>query len=115
MLTGAYYQCNPVHASMRVVDPSSWLFDGVHVAAGTALSGLAGQEFDRVDPGGAGGFDSGTSAWICGLTPTCTRGHTASARAIITQVTTNLLEAFAAGPAGQAHPAHDDLKRLGIG
>ncbi|MBX6372581.1 MAG: hypothetical protein IRZ02_10050 [Acidothermus sp.] len=145
VLTGAFYQCNPVHAPMRVFDSSSWLFAGTSVIPGTNLPGLAGQEFDAVDlsvptprpmevlfhspvvchgrasfqdtvyyttPSGAGGFDSGTSAWVCALTPTCTRGNSAIGRAVVTTVTINLLRAFAAGPAGLSHPAHDDVALL---
>ncbi|ABK52677.1 conserved hypothetical protein [Acidothermus cellulolyticus 11B] len=147
VLTGAFYQCNPVHAAMRVFDAASWLFTGTPVQQGMELPGLAGQEFDMVDlavptprpmdvlfhspvtcrghhlfqdtvyyttPSGAGGFDSGTSAWICGLTPACSRGNSPAARAVITTVTTNLLQAFAAGPAGRTHPARDDVAALGM-
>lgn len=146
VLTGAYYQCNPVQADMVVSNPASWLFHGVQVADGTRLAGLAGHEFDEVDlavptprpidvlfhspvvchgqhsfqdsayytsPSGAGGFDSGTSAWVCGLTPPCSPGE--AQRDVVTTVTANLLKAFAAGPAGKVHPAVDDLARLGIG
>jgi hypothetical protein len=145
VLTGAFYQCNPVHADMVVADPTSWLFSGTGATAGTRLTGLAGQEYDRVDlaaptprpidvlfhspvtcrgirsyqdsayyttPGGAAGFDSGTSAWICGMTTLCS--PSASQRAFVTTVTTNLLEAFAAGPAGRTHPAVDNTAALGI-
>jgi hypothetical protein len=147
VLTGAYYQCNPVHANMVVADSSSWLFTGVQVTNGSVLTGLAGQEYDSVDlavptprpmdvlfhspvscrgaasfqdsvyytvPSGAGGFDSGTSAWVCGLTPTCSRGDTPFGQQVTIAVTTNLLQAFAAGPCGLRHPAHDDVAQLGI-
>ena len=145
VLTGAYYQCNPVQGDMVVADPSNWLFHGVSVSAGMHLSGLAGHEYDQVDlavptprpidvlfhspvvcngkhgfqdsayyttPSGAGGFDSGTSAWICGLTPSCS--PSAAQRDIVTTVTSNLLRAFAAGPAGKTHPAVDNTAALGI-
>ena len=147
VLTGAYYQCNPVIASMVVSDASSWLFAGAPVADGTALAGLAGHEYDQVDlavptprpmdvlfhspvtcrgahgyqdsvyytvPSGAGGFDSGTSAWVCALTPSCSGGPNGIAGQVVTDVTTRLLTAFAAGPCGAAHPARDNIAHLGI-
>jgi hypothetical protein len=33
---------------------------------------------------------------------------------VLDAVTTRLLQQFAAGPAGAAHPAHDNLAQLGI-
>ena len=50
-LLGAQYECNPVHAPGVVVAPSSWLFAGTGVRAGTRLPGLVGDEYDRVQPG----------------------------------------------------------------
>jgi hypothetical protein len=49
-LLGAQYECNPVHADGVVAAPSSWLFAGTGVAAGTRLPGLVGDEYDRVQP-----------------------------------------------------------------
>lgn len=147
VLTGAYYQCNPVAASMVVSDASSWLFAGAPVADGAALPGLAGHEYDQVDlavptprpmdvlfhspvtcrgvhghqdsvyytvPDGAAGFDSGTSAWVCALTPSCSSGSKGLDGQVVTDVTTRLLIAFAAGPCGVTHPARDNITGLGI-
>jgi hypothetical protein len=50
-LLGALYQCNPTFAAGVVVRPSSWLFAGAGVRAGTRLPGLVGDEYDRVQPG----------------------------------------------------------------
>jgi hypothetical protein len=50
-LLGAQYQCNPTFAAGVVVRPSSWLFAGAGVRAGTRLPGLVGDEYDRVQPG----------------------------------------------------------------
>jgi hypothetical protein len=47
-LLGDLYECNPVHADGVVADPSSWLFAGAGVRAGTRLPGLVGDEYDRV-------------------------------------------------------------------
>jgi hypothetical protein len=49
-LLGAQYECNPTHAAGVVVQPSSWLFAGTGVRAGTRLPGLVGDEYDRVQP-----------------------------------------------------------------
>lgn len=49
-LLGAQYECNPTHAPGVVVDPSSWLFAGTGVRAGSRLPGLVGDEYDRVQP-----------------------------------------------------------------
>ena len=60
---------------------------------------------------GAGVFGSGTEDWICAL-PTATdcpasgAGQPAGRRAI-EAATANVLRAFAAGPAGRAHPARE--------
>ena len=64
---------------------------------------------------GAGVFSSGTQGWVCGLDPACpdSRGNPRVAQAL-TAVTTRLLQQFAAGPAGTAHPAVDNVARLGI-
>ena len=64
-------------------------------------------------PSGAGVFDAGTIAWSCAVAPICSavRGPT---HRIVRIITDNLLTAFAAGPAGVLHPAHDNLARLGI-
>ena len=49
-LLGAQYECNPTLAAGVVVQPSSWLFAGTEVRAGTILPGLIGDEYDRVQP-----------------------------------------------------------------
>lgn len=60
-------------------------------------------------PSGAGVFDSGTSSWECALDwPACAPGKgDAAAQEVVRGVTRNLLLAFAAGPAGRAHPTTD--------
>jgi hypothetical protein len=66
-------------------------------------------------PSGAGVFSAGTQGWVCGLDPACpdSRGNPRVAQALAA-VTTRLLQQFAAGPAGTAHPAADNLTKLGI-
>lgn len=66
-------------------------------------------------PSGAGVFESGTQDWVCGMDPFCTgpaqAGHVAP---ILDAISTRLFTAFAAGPAGRAHPAIDNLAALHI-
>lgn len=147
VLTGTFYECNPVQANMVVVDPSAWVFAGTGLAAGAQLPGLIGSEYDRVNlsvptprpiqvlthspvtcrgkpsysdmayytvPSGAGGFNVGTSTWVCVLDDFCGRPLAPGVQAAVTKITTNLVQVFAAGPAGRAHPARDNLAALGI-
>jgi len=59
---------------------------------------------------GAGVFSSGTMRWVCAMRGTaCGHGMTSAAQVFVDQATLNLLRAFAAGPAGLTHPAHDNL------
>jgi hypothetical protein len=56
-------------------------------------------------PSGAAGLDVGTSTWICVLTNSCGAVKTSpEVRAVVLEVTSRVLRAFAAGPAGRAHP-----------
>lgn len=66
-------------------------------------------------PSGAAVFSAGTQYWICGLDPACPNGgkNPVVAQAI-GGITTRLLTAFAAGPAGRAHPAVDNLAALHV-
>jgi hypothetical protein len=48
VLTGSYYQCNPVEASYVVYDPGNWIFAGTGATKGESFPGLVGPEFDRV-------------------------------------------------------------------
>lgn len=49
VLTGVFYQCNPVSAPYVVYDPRSWIFAGTHVRKGESFPGMVGPEYDRVD------------------------------------------------------------------
>ncbi|WP_433891825.1 N,N-dimethylformamidase beta subunit family domain-containing protein [Streptomyces sp. CA-111067] len=147
VLTGVYYECNPVYAPYVVTDPGSWIFRGTGATAGSRYPGLVGVETDRLTSGvpvprpiqvvasspltchgwhtrsqsayytvksGAGVFSSGTMNWSCAVygTTGC-RNH--GQRPVPTtsgdfarRATENILRAFAAGPAGRAHPATDN-------
>ncbi|WP_143765577.1 N,N-dimethylformamidase beta subunit family domain-containing protein [Catenulispora acidiphila] len=64
-------------------------------------------------PSGAGVFATGTMRWNCALVSGgCTDQMNAAAHTFAQQVTTNMLLAFAAGPAGKTHPATDNTARL---
>jgi hypothetical protein len=59
---------------------------------------------------GAGVFASGTMRWVCAMRgPHCGHGVTSAAERFVNRATDNLLRAFAAGPAGRIHPAHDNV------
>lgn len=63
---------------------------------------------------GAGVFDAGTTGWVCAMQNVCGSGRSDTTAAVLRRLTDNLLVAFARGPAGQAHPARDDLFVVGI-
>jgi hypothetical protein len=59
---------------------------------------------------GAGVVDTGTSSWICQIDSVCAPGrNSARTSAAVRRITINLLRAFAAGPAGRAHPSRSNL------
>ncbi|HEY3604938.1 MAG TPA: N,N-dimethylformamidase beta subunit family domain-containing protein [Sporichthyaceae bacterium] len=60
----------------------------------------------HVEKSGAGVFDAGTMRWVCALRH-CGPKTDASSGPILSRATLNILRAFAAGPAGVAHPAKD--------
>jgi hypothetical protein len=145
VITGGFYECNPVSDPYVVYAPSSWIFAGTGVRKGTSFPDLVGVEYDRVNPSvpfprpleviahspvvcggtashadtsyytvpsGAGVLDVGTMRWVCALTDTCGQGVNQAAEAFTDVATANILRAFAAGPAGRAHPAQDNLAGL---
>src|SRR4051794_9753927 len=142
VLLGNFYECNPVQADMVAADQGNWLLSGI-VSDGQVLPGMIGNEYERVDlrvptprpievlfhspvtcggrpdfadatyyttPSGAAVFSAGTQYWICGLEPACDPANAP----VVDAITTRLLRAFAEGPTGAAHPAVDNLDRLGI-
>jgi hypothetical protein len=44
--------------------------------------------------------------------PSCGHGVNRAAQRFVDRATQNLLRAFAAGPVGRAHPAHDNLAQV---
>jgi hypothetical protein len=57
-------------------------------------------------PGGAGVIDTGTNGWVPNLGPSATGK-------VVARITQNILDAFAQGPAGAAHPATANLSTPG--
>src|SRR3984885_1243790 len=127
-LIGTTYEGYPAAAAYQVVAPDTWLFAGTGATGGTRLANLVGVEYDRVNPAypvprpiqvlshsplvcqGSSSF--GDSAYY---THTGGAGvFTSGARppAFVKQVTTNLLRAFADGPAAAKYPARDNLDAM---
>jgi hypothetical protein len=62
---------------------------------------------------GAGVFAAGTMRWVCALRGSgCGHDVPAKAKPFTEKATGTLLRAFAAGPAGRAHPARDNLRAV---
>jgi hypothetical protein len=55
---------------------------------------------------GAGVFDAGTIGWACEVGPTCGGRRDEPTHSVVRQVTDNLLERFARGPAGSRARSH---------
>jgi hypothetical protein len=63
-------------------------------------------------PGGAGVFNSGTMRWVEAIYGDQPHGIGGRTPAFVKQVTTNLLRAFADGPAAARYPARDNLDAM---
>jgi N,N-dimethylformamidase beta subunit-like, C-terminal len=50
VITGVFYECNPVSAPWVVYDPSNWIFAGTGAYKGERFAGLVGPEYDRLNP-----------------------------------------------------------------
>lgn len=141
VITGVFYQSDPVQADMVVADPSIWMLQGTNAAAGTRLTGLVRPEYDRVDlsvptprpieiithspltVNGRGDYSdsayyttsSGAGVFSVGTISwiNALQGlGGAAAEAFTTKVTANVLSVFATGPAGRTHPARDNVARF---
>nr|WP_238344858.1 N,N-dimethylformamidase beta subunit family domain-containing protein [Actinopolymorpha cephalotaxi] len=78
------------------------------VRCGTERSTWANSAYYTTDSG-AGVFDTGTMRWVPALAHS--KHFDARTWRFVEGVTANLLRAFAAGPAGRRHPAHDNADR----
>src|SRR5215469_14762263 len=144
-LIGTSYEGYPVDAAYVVSSPSSWVFQGTGVSAGSSFPHLVGIEYDRVNPaypvqrpievlshspltcqgassygdsayythaGGAGVFNCGTMRWVEAIYGDQPHGIGGKTPDFVRRVTTNVLRAFADGPAADKHPAHDNLDQI---
>ncbi len=50
VLTGVFYECNPVSSPYVVYDPGNWILAGTRARKGEAFAGVVGPEYDRVNP-----------------------------------------------------------------
>ncbi|HEX4017817.1 MAG TPA: N,N-dimethylformamidase beta subunit family domain-containing protein [Frankiaceae bacterium] len=141
VLTGVFYESNPVKADMVIRNPGHWLFAGAGVVDGAQLPGLVGGEYDRVNlavptprpievlarsPLVCNGRSSYsdmayyTTPSGAGVLSTGTNWWiNAMAGAsglhchqVTYAVTSNMLRVFANGPAGHQHPAIDNATAL---
>ncbi|MGI9032412.1 MAG: N,N-dimethylformamidase beta subunit family domain-containing protein [Acidimicrobiales bacterium] len=64
-------------------------------------------------PSGAGVFATGTNWWVSRLRTECLPSSDNCGDDNVRAITLNVLDAFAAGPAGRAHPSMSNLSRLG--
>jgi hypothetical protein len=141
-LIGQQYECNPVHADMVIAEGAAWVFAGTGLTTGSRLFGTIGEEYDRHnpnDPGpdnvqllahspvrcggrrsysdmtwysapsGAGVFATGTNWWITKLVSAC---GVCPHDPMVIQITRNVLEAFALGPAGRTHPSVSNYREV---
>src|SRR5581483_2643609 len=94
----------PFPRPLQVLAHSSLTCDGVGPFSDSAYYTAAS---------GAGVFASGTMRWVCAMRgPHCGHGVSWAAERFVDRATQNLLRAFAAGPAGRAHPAQDNVTKL---
>jgi hypothetical protein len=144
VLLGNIYRCNPVDGDLVVADSSNWLLQGIVTDGqvlpkllGNEFENVDPAHYPTPRPiqvlfhspvtcngwhtfadasyyttsSGAGVFSAGTQYWVGALEPGY-RGVDNSA--VVGAITTRLLDAFSRGPVGRAHPAVDNLARLGI-
>jgi hypothetical protein len=130
-LTGETYQCNPVKADFVVTKPSSWVFAGTGLTAGSKIKGLVGSEYDGYDPYAPGpknveimahsplrcrgkpGYSdltyyaapSGAGVLDTGTNLWVPKLSDPTTATMVGQITENILTAFAAGPAGLRYPS----------
>ena len=50
VITGVFYECNPVSAPWVGYDPSNWIFAGTGAYRGESFPGMVGPEYDRLNP-----------------------------------------------------------------
>lgn len=140
VLTGVFYESNPVRADMIVANPEHWLFAGSGARQGTVLPGLVGGEYDRVNltvetprpleilahsplvcNGNASHSDMAyyTTPSGAGVLSTGTNSWINAlsgawgpvSQRVTRAATTTLLREYVGGPVGRRHPAKDNVGR----
>ncbi len=140
-IVGIQYGCAEVRANMRLVNTSSWLYEGTGAKEGERLKNLVGVEFDELAPSS----QTPPGVELLAVTPlTCreltyqqvTAYHTRASGAgvfaagtidwscgldgtcpgiqrfeIVRGVTLNVLRVFMAGPAGETQPSRGNVSR----
>jgi hypothetical protein len=95
------------------VDPAYPLQRPIEVLSHSPLTcnGVAsyGDSAYYTHPGGAGVYNSGTMRWVEAIYGDQPHGISGSATTFVRQVTTNVLRAFAQGPAADKYKARDNL------
>jgi len=98
------------------VDPAYPLQRPIEVLSHSPLTceGVAsyGDSAYYTHPGGAGVFNCGTMRWVEALYGDQPHGIGGKTPAFVRAVTTNVLRAFAEGPAAAKYPAHDNLAAI---
>jgi hypothetical protein len=141
VLTGVFYESNPVRADMQITNPDHWLFAGAKVSLGMRLPGLVGGEYDRVNLGVSTPRPievlahsplvcRGNASWSdmayytvpsgAGVLSTGTNwwinaisgAYGPDNQRVTTAVTGRMLAEFAKGPAGRRHPARDNVAEV---
>jgi hypothetical protein len=103
-----------VNLSVPTPRPMQVLFHSP-VVCGTTKRAEFSDAVYYTTPGGAGVFSAGTQGWVGGLDPAGLGGVDGGRVArVLGAITMRLLQQFAAGPGGTAHPAVDNLDRLDI-
>lgn len=100
------------------VTPSAPTPDNIQVLAHSPVNCRGTQSFADTTwytvPSGAGVFSAATFGWSPRLLDACPEGPPTTPICKLQKVTENILNAFAAGPAGQAHPSVSNLAKFGI-
>jgi len=93
----------PVQRPIQVVSHSPLTCRGIHSYSDSAY---------YTHHGGAGVFNAGTMRWVAAMGPPHIFGMNARTAAFTRHVTSNLLHAFADGPAADKYPAQDNLDAM---
>jgi hypothetical protein len=98
------------------VDPAFPLQRPIEVLSHSPLTCNGASSFSDsayyTHPGGAGVFNSGTMRWVEAIYGDSPHGITGATPGFVRQVTTNVLRAFADGPAAAKYPARDNLAAI---